>query len=713
MKKGLLTTLLAAAVTASGIQAGYANAPVISPLPDVQIGDAEDNTGMTDNNYFVYTNAFSLNTYASDDLLTAGQLLWSFSEAGLVSGPDDNTQWFTVNNKGPLTVGNANVGAAYAGPAKDPRLVPNNNPSGGSKRINEPQNYFDPNYASFRDIVLSPGTGPLTTSFNPTPAQKALHAQGKYVHFFLSDGVNVTSDVIIVKSVDNATDQKSTGFTRLRDNQFTTSAGWFQINPTKLAGYDPDGSGPQPALPNDLQRTDFDPGTGSLRAYVGTGVGTASTARYLREKFRIIGWKEIARDDAFALIDGGVPPATAQSMAANSTEMKYSEVGANNWVRAKFHIFATGQTGPNKNQIPSLRVRITGQGYAWGTFQEVLHHSSGSPSDTVSRDLAPSTNPASATIYRVDVDPPEIPSYTINGGSTTQGLSRTFETYSQQQEPQENGYLALTESSIGVYPIPVGGTVIKTYGSTEFVTMNSNNGTQQAGGTERIGQIHTYDADNLALESITYNGGAHPSGLFAQNPPNTIVFTSDPSGISASTVGVDTLGVKFAIAAVDWPQGTAADFVPVGTATHPNYALRARVEPGKQYKVTFTATATVAATQNAQLRFRASNIDFAYNPRLEVGGSQGGGVLAHEYLPGVGTKWAPGQYNLLFVTPFSVNGPNPATIAAEPGPGVSLPSYRDIHPGFDILDEYANPQISKGHVKVSGITITTYPMVAD
>jgi hypothetical protein len=64
MKKGLVALFAAALAISASVSFGYA--PTIRPLPDITIGDMEDNLSTQDRNFFVFTNAFRFDDYAQD-----------------------------------------------------------------------------------------------------------------------------------------------------------------------------------------------------------------------------------------------------------------------------------------------------------------------------------------------------------------------------------------------------------------------------------------------------------------------------------------------------------------------------------------------------------------------------------------------------------------------------------------------------------------------
>jgi hypothetical protein len=645
-------------------------------LPDITIGDIEDN-GVSDNNYFVFTNAFNLDAKASDAETASANLYWSFAEAAYASGAvqDSTTQWFEVNGKNPLSVGNANIATGFANAVR-PDLVANGSPTGtgGTKNIRE-----SGQYATFRDIVLSPGWGPLTSAFASQTAVAADHNRGKFVWFFVSDGTNVTSKTIVVKSLDEGHDTKSpaSDFTPVIDNQYSTSSLGWQNSGTTRAGF---------------AQVDYQSANGALRAYSGTSPGSSAS---LSDQFRIIGWKETEDADTPGL----------------SSELKYSQIGTGNWLRAKYFMFAEAADSTanvtNINKIPDMRLRISGSQFSFASLVDLQHHSSGGDAllDGIARDMAPSTDPLNPTVYRVDMVPPVLAAYTAD--PTHKGYVRMFETYSQNNEVQENGYLCLTESNIGTYPIPTAITLLKTYGSADMnATAGGGNGQ-----VTNLAVVYHYPSTatpTISIESAASNGAA--LGSFALTPTSQVSFTPSTSGYTIDTQGVDGAGgpdFHLGVATLDWVNGNSTD----------TNATRARVEVGLQYRVRFTATSTVAASIQAQLRFRSSSVSFNYNPRLEVGGSQGGGPIAVQYLPGTGGY--AGTYDLVYVSPFTIN---PAAMAlatgnhlgAQPATGSATASpYRDIKVGFDVLDELVNPNIVKGRVTVSSITVESMPLVSD
>lgn len=73
---------------------------VAARLPDVVIGDNDNDIG-ADNNFFVLTNAFKFDDYASDGDTTVSSMLWSFDEGGSSSASSGGgaANYFQVNGR--------------------------------------------------------------------------------------------------------------------------------------------------------------------------------------------------------------------------------------------------------------------------------------------------------------------------------------------------------------------------------------------------------------------------------------------------------------------------------------------------------------------------------------------------------------------------------------------------------------------------------------
>lgn len=392
MFKGLKRTLLVGAITLAGIGASFANAPVLNELPDIKISDMEDNVG-TDNNFYVYTNAFRFDDYASDGTETPkDQLLWSFDEGDPAT---PTSGWYAVNGKPPVHVGTVAEGAdntpnpaAHAQPLSANELR-NGNP-----------------YATFRDVVFTPlaGTFPFVGPANTAEADA--HAAGKVVRFFVSDGFNVVSNDILVQTVTAPTHDTFSPpyiYTPVIDNKFpTTDPGWVQL--------------------------------GSLNVTNTNPAGELHIAVNQINSWKVGGW--YSRNEA----------------AGEPHGLPYRSVGDSKYVRAKFWIYA-GPAPLTDVQVSSFRVRVAMR-TAIAEYLEVYPSNTANTEwNNCGKDIAPSQQPARPSLYRVDFDPLEVPLLLAN--QDTWKVDRGFEVYSSSTGGgglENTGFLAMKESEIGTYP---------------------------------------------------------------------------------------------------------------------------------------------------------------------------------------------------------------------------------------------------------------------
>jgi len=715
MKKGLKTTLLAVAGVFAGISSSQAYAPTIRSLPDIRIGDVEDNIA-TDNNYFVFTNAFKFDDYAQDSDTTVSSLLWTFdegSEPGAISSAPA-VNYYRVNSKLAVhardldAAGDTSVTLAHVNPAT-------------ANELRQAANSGSP-YASFRDIVLTPGTGPLLAGF-PTPSgiTKTNHQTGKVVTFWASDGTNAASDSILVKTIDNTTDFASAvGVVWVVQNKpITNQSAWQQSSVSNAT-------------------LSYDATQKALIETCGTSAGN---------KFG--GWQEKNYGD---------------DVVGNQNQHMTIASVAGKFVRAKFGVYATGGTTPystavdvQNNQIPNFRARVQDR-FGYTSLVEVLHSTnSGDPDGGKwGQDLRPSTDPNNPSFYRIDVAPPALPSYT---GNTTEGLQRELDLYGV--ETTQYGTIGMAESSIGYYD------ALNVSSTDPTILKKSYSLTADFQGMDFLAR--KVDRNNMSVDfgEAKYHGESNitenPVTGFQAIPSSEIGYVINPGGTPGLTVYTSGLAdTFFGVVAVDWLNGNAAD--------RADSTVRLRVQEGKQYVISFTATATGASSDQPMIRFRSRVARFQWTHRLEVGGawnlltSNTGltranqttrmtHVVAREYLPGTGgyagTSSTGGVYHMLVTSPLNkeirpdVNSTDIRVrmplLGNEPGPGQALTvhddgtprtnssqqSRRDIYPGIDILDSLdgtdgntgsfagTSDPAEKGNIAISKIEIREFPLVND
>ena len=386
-------------------------------------------------------------------------------------------------------------------------------------------------------------------------------------------------------------------------------------------------------------------------------------------------------------IEPGLDPRINGWQTANSEWMPYAMVSTDNYVRAKYYVFTTGQLNPdNLNQVPNMRLRVSNR-FAVNSMLEIFNHLKGDAAGTLlGRELSPSSDPALPSLYRVDFDPVDVPALLEPG----EGISRGFEAYCL--EPQENGDLELAESSIGVYPaelLPDTVVPVKIYqtapdGAGDLAMDNP--------ATDLSIKLYSEQAQSAAIPLYTEGSGG---------------VTIDSTPVPANKIVV-----------------VSREFQPGS-----DLSLRARVEPAKQYKLRFHVTSASNANANPQVRLRGRSIKYMWSQKYEIGGAfatngAANTLIAQQTLPGVGSmnpdrdaEENGGWYTVLMHTPMSPDiQAQQQAIGAQPGPGVNATSLRDLRVGFDLIDSLsggANRGLESGVVTLDRIEVRAYDLVPD
>lgn len=650
MMKRLLKSLFVGAFLAAGVNA-FAIAPTIADLPEVSIGDNEDNIS-TDNNFFVFTNAFAFDTYVSDPDSTVSSLIWSFDE-GNPTGPN----WFTINGLPPVAVGDAAIAAEEV--------------AGGVNRINPGPGFNIRSgnvFATFRDVIFSP---PPTVLPYPDPVNpdKAAHQAGKVVRFYVSDGTQVASQDTLVKTVDDTFDALSPSctFSTAQTDSFTTDVS--TVNPVNPGWF-------------------FDSaGTAATGAYNAGAQSLAITVTAnAANTYKIGTWQTTLPD-----------------------WLPYSFVGNQRAVRGKFYVYASGTTPATANNIPLLRVKLTNT-VAVASTLEVLH-TNNNADDTLTRDFAPSFTAGAPSLYRVDLDPVDVPALSLPSGIG--GTGRTFECY--HTTPQGNGTLHLAESSIGTYSInsctPLTVLPSKTYNPGDFANFDGTayDGFRLIGGG--AGVFGTSDRTAGQVPTVTHSG---------------------VTGLTLSSVGMPSANLGVATADPT-PFGKVA-----GSVVPADWAALLRWEQGKQYSVRWHITSTQQTNRQSQMRLRTRSVGFGWSQKLEIGGAYPSNnaevqAVAQQTLPGVGTGNPEkigtengGWYNLIFHSPLDpdiradVAGPiatKMPNLSALPPPGSTTANLRSaVLIGLDLVDTISpgvNKNLEEGLFTIDQVQIRVHNKVAD
>jgi hypothetical protein len=200
MRKSLPLLIAVLAIALIGSSA-FAYAPVMQPLPNVWIGDIEDNVGTVDNNLFRFSDAFDLDMYVTDDDTTISELVWSFYEMG--------NGYLEVNGVTELATPADAIDAAA-----------------GAKDIRHQGAPFDDSLVDFWDLKDSPK--PLSLPY-PSPTAPL----NEVVTFFVSDGAFVDSGETVIQADDGGPDRVSdtTSWIVVDSWDFEGTAGWTFTGP--------------------------------------------------------------------------------------------------------------------------------------------------------------------------------------------------------------------------------------------------------------------------------------------------------------------------------------------------------------------------------------------------------------------------------------------------------------------------------------------------
>ena len=395
---------------------------------------------------------------------------------------------------------------------------------------------------------------------------------------------------------------------------------------------------------------------------------------------------------------------------ANQAEwLPYADCGLARHVRAKYYLYSGSSTNAGTgNEVPNLRLRVANR-FAVSSMLEVFHHLTADPGNAaLAAELRPSADPAAPSLYTVDMDPVDVPYLGQNAAS--EGMLRGAEAYAL--EPQENGYIAVTESHIGTYAAPQWPPLT----DTNFLPRVYQPSASGAGSLGVVTAAAEISIRNLILSPDPGVFAAEDTNPAAPRP----VYSESAAGITLDTLAVphDRCGI------------ISREFNP---GLHPGLPSYVRVEEGKQYAVRFHLTSTQQSNRQPQMRLRARAAKFAWSQKCEIGGAQAAGttnnIIAAQALPGVGCENPErdgsehgGWYNLLFLSPLDAGirpefppGTPVATrmplLASQPGPTIPAPSRRDLITGFDIVDTISGGTLrplEAGHVLMGRVEVRAF-----
>jgi Zn-dependent metalloprotease len=447
------------------------------------------------------------------------------------------------------------------------------------------------------------------------------------------------------------------------DDPMQSPNGWFEFERIPSTG--------------GLASTDFDANNQAIRVRV-----SSDPTRY-----RIAGW-----------------------LANTNNWLPYLYVGSNNFVRGKFYVYATGQANPSQlNTIPNFRMRLANR-FAVTSMLEVLPHSNATSGDEpISLELRPSQDPTRPSLYRVDFDPIDV----ISPLSMTEGITRGFEIYAL--DPQDNGYVCLTESSIGVYPK----SAVSVAGSNLMWLATYAPTSTGAGDLDPTKSGATLDRFSMIMPS---NPGDFPTRDNSVYPS----VSAGPWGVTIDSTSFDNQG------------GSRVGVVQIDFSPDVSTGQRVRIEPYKQYMIKYHVVSSQQSNLNPQLRLRVRTVRFAWTQKYEVGGAWAidtpeHTALTRAALPGIGCenpdKWLGtengGWYTVLMHSPLNIDirpdmtgtlAERMPNLIAQPGPGQPGTSLRDLKVAFDMIDTMSGSTkayLEAGNFTVDRIEVYSFDQIPD
>jgi subtilisin-like proprotein convertase family protein len=382
----------------------------------------------------------------------------------------------------------------------------------------------------------------------------------------------------------------------------------------------------------------------------------------------------------------------------HSTFLPYSSVGSSNYVRAKFYMYTGGQSDPNRlDTIPNFKLRVANRFAVTADLQLTLHNAQDTPQLAYSSELRPSSNPQKPSIYRVDFDPVDVPF--LQTSTTDEGILAGFDIFTL--EPQDNGYIAMTELQFGTYPASL------------LSAQNALQSKVYAPDATGASGLHLQVPGDLSIYNLIALPG--PQGTPAQTDPLTPTGTTSEGtfGVTLDTraVPADRIGVIDRAFFAGNADGTAG------------YSQRIRSAENQVYKVRWHITSTQPTSNQSWIWLQQRSIKFAYSQTLELAGGYSSNspnslAVVRQTLPGIGClnpdKINPGEnggwYTALLTSPmnrdirpeFSADSPltqRMPDITSLPGPGVDSTSNRDVKLATQVYDSIS---VGTGHEAEGG-----------
>jgi uncharacterized repeat protein (TIGR01451 family) len=416
-----------------------------------------------------------------------------------------------------------------------------------------------------------------------------------------------------------------------------------------------------------------------------------------------------------AIFPGAPLPSRTGVVSEGSQTIPYSAVGPDRIVRGKFSVWQQSLTQPfgvrDPANVPSFAMRIANR-FAVTSMLEIKGNQAEDPAIApFAAEITPSADPNNPSIYRVDLDPIDVPFLTQN---PSEGIRYGFE--AKREAANQFGVLWLTDVVLATY------SRFATPGSVTPVQTFAPSG----GGAGNLAN----SGDGAFLDRYTLQFGPN-NEIINFNRPGTPApsYTEGAFGITMDTVNVPigTVGV------------VSREFA-AGSMT-----ARPRVQEGRQYQVRVNMSSLLQTVNQTEIRLRARSLKFAYSQSLQIGGAWaigtnplvGNAAIANQSLPGIGTlnpdrrvgQTNGGWYNLIIHSPLnrSIRPEFPPAVplttrmpllTSQPGPGVNAGSFRDLRVGADLIDgvnilQGPNAALEQGNVTIDAIEIREFNQVPD
>jgi hypothetical protein len=672
MVKGFKATLFAGVISLGAFAPAYAAAPVISGLPDIQIGDMED-AGASDSNLFVFSNAFSFSDYVTDADTPSAQLKWSFGEftnSAMSAGNQDSQ--YTVNGVDAVLKGDAAIAADAAAGYTTVKS--------GANQINSSSNVAD-----FRDIVFSPtsGTAPFP---DPVDPDKSAAAAGKALRFFVTDAEgNLGYQDILIQTVDDQFDVSTgtDGYQEvLRDTDFTS--GWqasgidsAEVDITSATA----GQLDIIVMPAQARTRILGWGNGDLMPYDSVGA-----TKFVRGKFYV------KTSNAFTAPTNEVP---------NFRLRVFNEgpVAA----AAHFEYAQTGYTAPAHEPFYGLANNPTMEAFA--------------------NSLRPSGTAGVPSIYKVDFDPVDVPA------AAGTEIGAFIESYTAQDPA--NATLSLVEFALASYDAKTDaeGTLVYEYNRADGLGDATS-----AGGVKQLGAgAFNHEANfEPGRRQDLYIPTIDPGPYASVTDEGTAGLVGDTDAVSQDVFGIAILNV-FSTAEADRLRIEAnklyrAKFY--ATSEVPTTAVDPAVEIQGNMRFRFQ-TVSSAVSYMLDLGTLAG---FSTTPEGDALAAQvlpGIGSANPEQDATLNTAGeAGGWYNVMVASPLDPDairedqGDDFGALGLAAGPGSPLPSGKDVSLGIDLIQipdslvlgpgfEIPFGRANRAHIRLSAIQVYTYAPIDD